>query len=388
MKLLLLTSYHPYDLSHGTGLILKNTLPALEQAGVDAKLAAILPDYYKAFGEDEYTRRRTVAWHWRGELTRKDYVRSLVPGRLNAAEQAFLTEVRRVTAGADVALWFGSAWDSLSYAVPAASLCPVVYHLSDSAALQEARRPNSRLRWLRCKLARRQEARFARSGYAGVICGARQDAEAFRELTPPDRRAHVVCIPNGINIDTFTFRKHVKMASPPRLLFTGNLDYGPNLHAIEYVIKRILPLLEFDLEFRIVGRRPGDECRRLAALDDRVTLVGPVEDIVRHYHQCDAFLAPIAWATGTKNKLLEALACGLPVFTLGETVEFLDEPLSGLNLGDGPAAIAAMIRRFAAAPESFWVEAARGRSDLESRMTWPRRTVRVLGALRTMLAQR
>ena len=101
----------------------------------------------------------------------------------------------------------------------------------------------------------------------------------------------------------------------PRLIFTGQMDYAPNIDAALRVCDRILPLIRERLpeaSFHIVGRKPVSE---LVVRDgqDGVRVWGRVEDIRCWLKAANLAIVPLEIARGVQNKVLEAMAMALPV---------------------------------------------------------------------------
>ena len=96
------------------------------------------------------------------------------------------------------------------------------------------------------------------------------------------------------------------------------MDYGPNDDAATYLIDEILPLLRrsvADLEVLIVGRDPTPALAARARQHHHVTVTGFVDDVRPYLERASLFVAPVRYASGTQNKVLEALSMGLPVVT-------------------------------------------------------------------------
>jgi glycosyltransferase involved in cell wall biosynthesis len=97
------------------------------------------------------------------------------------------------------------------------------------------------------------------------------------------------------------------------LLFTGNMDYAPNVDAVLYFKEELWPILSKkypDLQFKIVGQRPIPKVQALA--DDRVEVTGFVPDISDAYREASVVIAPLRFGAGTQNKVIEAMAMGVP----------------------------------------------------------------------------
>ena len=126
----------------------------------------------------------------------------------------------------------------------------------------------------------------------------------------------------GNGIDAALFDPALVAADPamaampgPRVIFTGQMDYAPNVAAAERAIRAIMPRLREtfpDASFHVVGRNPPESLR---ALDGRggVKVWGRVPDIRPFLAGADLALVPLEIARGVQNKVLEAMAMGLPV---------------------------------------------------------------------------
>jgi len=102
------------------------------------------------------------------------------------------------------------------------------------------------------------------------------------------------------------------------IIFTGVMDYGPNHDAAVYLIEKILPLLRQrnkDIGVLLVGRAPRAELRAMVKKTPGVTVTGAVDDLRPYLERAAVFVAPMRYASGTQNKLLEAMAMEIPVVT-------------------------------------------------------------------------
>lgn len=145
-------------------------------------------------------------------------------------------------------------------------------------------------------------------------------SEADRNLISHPERKDIRVIPNGVDAAFFgtpttplALPAHV-MAETAVLLFTGNMAYPPNVRAAIRLATDILPQLQgLNVHLLIAGASPVAQVRALAS--ERVTVTGWLEDIRSAYRAGDLFVAPLDIGTGLQNKILEAMASGLPCIT-------------------------------------------------------------------------
>ena len=120
-------------------------------------------------------------------------------------------------------------------------------------------------------------------------------------------------LPNGVDLDTFSGKVH-DYSHHKTLLFTGNMDYAPNIDAVVYFVRDILPLVRAkfpEIMFIIAGQRPVPDV--LALADGQVVVTGFIEDLSEVYNSASVVVAPLRFGAGTQNKVLEAMAMGVPV---------------------------------------------------------------------------
>ena len=120
---------------------------------------------------------------------------------------------------------------------------------------------------------------------------------------------------NGVNEDFLNFDS-AKEEKKYDLIFTGNMGYHPNIKACEYLVEKILPILDENyrpLTLCLAGTNPAPEVKKMAS--DRVTVTGFVEDLRPYLAQSRIFVAPLFSGSGLQNKLLESMAIGLPSLT-------------------------------------------------------------------------
>lgn len=120
--------------------------------------------------------------------------------------------------------------------------------------------------------------------------------------------------PNGVDHNFFTPKKNIIKSYD--LVFTGNMSYPPNVSAVIYIAKEIMPLLIKDypnIQLLIAGATPTSSVKGLA--NKNITVSGWIDDIRDAYNDSKIFLAPLQIGTGLQNKLLEAMSMELPCIT-------------------------------------------------------------------------
>ncbi len=120
-------------------------------------------------------------------------------------------------------------------------------------------------------------------------------------------------LPNGVDMSTFTAGDH-DYSHNNTILFTGNMDYAPNVDAVIYFTQLILPAIREKMphvKFVIAGQRPVPKVSELA--NEYVTVTGFVKDLAAMYNSASVVVAPLRFGAGTQNKVLEAMAMGIPV---------------------------------------------------------------------------
>jgi glycosyltransferase involved in cell wall biosynthesis len=124
------------------------------------------------------------------------------------------------------------------------------------------------------------------------------------------QRQNITIIPNGVSEVFFENYSSVKRYD---IVFTGNMSYPPNVEAALYIVQELLPMLPKTVNLLLSGATPAHEV--VALQSERVMVTGWVDDIRESYAQGKLFVAPMFIGTGLQNKLLEAMAMGLPCIT-------------------------------------------------------------------------
>lgn len=177
------------------------------------------------------------------------------------------------------------------------------------------------------------------------------DAEAalLRRLAPES--AHKIhAVANGIDCAFFSpeHRFETPYTTGPVFVFTGTMDYRPNIDAVVWFATKIFPRLKAELPeavFAVVGSKPAKEVTALAGLPG-VLVTGRVADVRPYLAHGDVVVAPMRIARGIQNKILEGMAMAKPVVTTAQGLEGIEAaPGRDLLVADTEDGFAAAVRR-------------------------------------------
>ncbi len=151
------------------------------------------------------------------------------------------------------------------------------------------------------------------------------EADLFRQLAPKSAE-RIGYYNNGVDTEYFSpdnqhDNPYPKGISP--LVFTGAMDYWPNVDAVDWFAHTVLPLIRKrnpNFVFYVVGSNPSDRVQQLNSLDG-VVVTGRVEDVRPYIQHALAAVAPMRIARGIQNKVLEAMAMGKPVLVSPQGLE-------------------------------------------------------------------
>ena len=151
-------------------------------------------------------------------------------------------------------------------------------------------------------------------------------SEAERTCCDSVARDRVTAVPNGVDLEYFApSTRDSAEHEPPTLVFTGVMDYRPNVDGIAWFVRSILPIVREsvpDVRLFIVGNRPSKVVQRLAS-ELGVVVTGFVPD-VREYVARGVSIAPLRIARGIQNKVLEAMAMGRPIVVTPQAFEGIE----------------------------------------------------------------
>lgn len=151
------------------------------------------------------------------------------------------------------------------------------------------------------------------------------EAELFQKMAP--QVAEKVSFYNN-GVDTIYFSPEINSPTPYQstekvLVFTGAMDYWPNIDAVTWFAKKVFPSIKQkhpDVKFYIVGSNPAEDVQRLGN-DDGVVVTGRVADVRPYLKHALAAVAPMRIARGIQNKVLEAMAMAKPAIVTQQALE-------------------------------------------------------------------
>lgn len=386
MRVLLLAPYPPFPPRGGGALRIFNLLKGLaarhevtllsfaQDAGAVAALRPLR----------EFCRLATVEGPPRRSTTRRilSTITSPLPDMaLRNASPAFATALSRLLAAETFDVIQAESIEMARYALLARGLGPLLvldefnaeYLLQRRAALTDLRRlalaggGYSLVQWR--KLAA-YEAMLLRQ-LDRVLVVSPEDAAALGRLTPG---AAPLVVPNGVDTEAVRPGASRGALGPATLVFTGTLDYRPNIDALRWFVGQVLPLIRKrrpDAKLHIVGRAAG---AAVQALEDRdaVELVGEVPDVAPFVQGSAVYVVPMRIGGGSRLKLLEALAMEAAVVSTPMGAEGIAGLHHGeqLLLGASPQAFADAVLRLVADPSLAARLGQAGRAHIAAHYDW------------------
>ncbi len=217
---------------------------------------------------------------------------------------------------------------------------PIVYdwhNIESELMARFSANTNSPLKRMYASMTARRLAKLERwilkNSFGHVVCSAREQAQLLR-IEPG---ARVSVIDNGV--DTEAFAEAAGSAKErKRIVFVGSMNYHANVEAAAYFTIELWPAVQARFPqwtLTLVGSNPTPGVRALGEIAG-VAVTGTVEDIRPYYEEAVAAIVPIRTAGGTRLKILEAMAAGVPVVSTTIGAEGLDvTPGESILIADG-----------------------------------------------------
>lgn len=387
MNVLLLTHRLPYAPNRGDRIRAWHLLHelgrhhevALLSLVHDAEEAAAVPSMRERCTACEAVRVPALANYARGLLTLPGD-RPLTHTLLSAPGVA--AAVRRLTEAHPpaVVLAYGSGMAQYVFAPPLHDR-PFVLDMVDVDSEKwrtQAAQSSWPARWIYAREQRTLAAfeRRAAETAATTLVANERERQALAALAPG---AGIRVVGNGI--DVAAFAPEAPPAASSTVVFTGVMDYTPNVEAVVWFVHHVWPAVVAarpDARFEIVGASPTATVRALAG--PTVVVTGGVKHTQPHLWQAAAAVAPLARARGVQNKVLEAVAAGLPTTVTPVVADGLPAAvMPAVTVAATPEAFArAVLDDLALAPEARRARAATASLDA---LSWPAQLAEVPGIL-------
>jgi sugar transferase (PEP-CTERM/EpsH1 system associated) len=186
----------------------------------------------------------------------------------------------------------------------------------------------------------------------------------------PDATLHMV--PNGVDLEQF-----YPFSAPTQtcdLLFVGNMSVLHNVDAVLYLVREVLPLVQIELpktHLNVVGADPEHRIIDLDNTRPEITVTGYVADLNSAMNGASVFIAPLRFAAGMQNKVIEAMAAGMAVVTTSIVNEGIEAvPGRDLLIADDAAALARQVVALCRDPGRRQQLGASARSFVQMHFRW------------------
>jgi polysaccharide biosynthesis protein PslH len=273
---------------------------------------------------------------------------------------------------------------SMAQYVPLAGNAPCVIDFVDVDSekwRQYARYARFPMNWLYRLESRRlrKYERVVASSFRHGFLVSEKETEDFRVLVQSS--AALTALANGVDASFFQPSAEPDSFDPHALVFTGAMDYFANVEAVLYFVREILPLIQKGaplVKLYVVGSNPTQEIVALGKTHPHVKVTGFVESVRPYVVRCAAMVAPMRIARGVQNKILEAMAMGVPVVTSSLGFEGISaSPGLDIFVEDLPAAFAAQVLQLMQDPGLRRAVSEKGRKTVQQHYDWSRNLERL-----------
>ena len=326
MNLLVLSSWFPYPADNGSRIRAYFLLRELVRAGHRVRLVAGLQsDVAGEKNAGVATLQKmgvcetvTVPWQWYDAQSGSKWgamraAISPVPRSVLETPNPALTRAiaAQLTQPTDLVLVLETGMDAY---LPS-QMPPHIPMVLDGAELSS---PLPAKGSAKARLSGRKSARYQRSRlrrYAALSVVSADEAEAAHSLLPAPNAPRIVVIPNGVDCRAYPPRD-ADLVQAGRLLYNGSPTYGPNREAALWFVQKIFPRLKShvpEAHFWVTGRHGAGEAVLFAPFGAAVHLTGFVPDLRPVLASAAVCVVPLLKGGGTRLKILEAWAAGVPV---------------------------------------------------------------------------
>ena len=214
-----------------------------------------------------------------------------------------------------------------------------------------------------------------------VVAVSDEDAD----FLPGYNGAPLHVVPNGIQTRDYRPPRR-NLRSPVQIVFSGKMDYRPNVDAMQWFCGDILPRVHErlpDTQLVIAGRNPHPRVQALA--NERVAVTGWVKSVQPHLHSSALYVVPLRMGSGTRLKILQALASGCPVVSTSVGAAGLnDETLDAIHIADDADAFADAVVKLLNDEEARERIGKQGMASVRKHYDWKALMPRLLDAYRSV----
>ncbi|MBI5650673.1 MAG: glycosyltransferase [Chloroflexi bacterium] len=207
-----------------------------------------------------------------------------------------------------------------------------------------------------------------------IIAASDTDTNYLRALFP-NSQLPITTIPNGVDTEFYIPSDEVcaKPLADLALVFTGKMDFRPNIDAMTWFCDDILPRIRAEIPLAhivIVGQKPAPRIAALARRDG-VEITGAVPDVRPFIADAAVYVVPLRMGSGTRLKVLEAMAMGKAIVSTARGVEGIAlEPARDAILADDPATFARAVIALLRDPSRRRALGASARARAEANYDW------------------
>ena len=229
----------------------------------------------------------------------------------------------------------------------------------------------------------RLESSILGTGFGHVVCSQREKEQLL--AVAPGARLSVI----GNGVDTEKFAPAAGSASRQRLVYVGSMDFHANIDAVSWFTRKIWPSIHSrfpEWRLTLIGSNPAPAVRELER-EPNVEITGTVPDVLPYYREAMAAIVPLRTGGGTRLKILEAMAAGVPVISSPQGAEGLSV-VSGENIDviGGEDGWLPALTALAMEPRLWEARSAAGRSLVREQYDWRQLGERLYEEYRSWLA--
>jgi glycosyltransferase involved in cell wall biosynthesis len=197
-----------------------------------------------------------------------------------------------------------------------------------------------------------EKCAFSNSDF--IMAVSSEDIGSIKMMS--DSKARVSLVENGVDIEYFTPANNGlsdvinnngfgnSVVGKDEIVFVGSMDWLPNIDGVEWFVKETFPLIKAQkpyCRFTIVGRNPHPSIKALDDPSRGIIVTGTVDDVRKYVRESSVVVVPLRYGGGTRLKILEAFAMGVPVVSTALGCEGITyENDRELLLADSPRALA------------------------------------------------